>query len=121
MEQTLRRKVLLSWLILIFLQTAASQSSVMYMMSVSPTTRSEMQSSASSTPTMIVPDQTRGSEMQSSASSTLTIKVSNQTGGSETTTSTEEKTTEPTTRKSIDTLFLKASLFCSLANPVDMQ
>ncbi|XP_067037343.1 uncharacterized protein [Acropora muricata] len=83
MEQTLRRKVLLSWLILIFLQTAASQSSVMYMMSVSPTTRSEMQSSASSTPTMIVPDQTRGSEMQSSASSTLTIKVSNQTGGSE--------------------------------------
>ncbi|XP_067037359.1 uncharacterized protein [Acropora muricata] len=41
MEQTLRRKVLLSWLILIFLQTAASQSSVMYMMSVSPTTRSE--------------------------------------------------------------------------------
>ncbi|XP_067037358.1 uncharacterized protein [Acropora muricata] len=62
MEQTLRRKVLLSWLILIFLQTAASQSSVMYMMSVSPTTRSEMQSSASSTPTMIVPDQTRGSE-----------------------------------------------------------
>ncbi|XP_074612993.1 uncharacterized protein LOC141872103 isoform X1 [Acropora palmata] len=77
MGQTLRRKGLHSWLILIFLQTAASQSTVMYMMSVSPTTtRSEMHTAASSTPTMT---------------------VSNQTRRPETTTSTEEKTTEPTT------------------------
>ncbi|XP_044173293.1 putative protein TPRXL [Acropora millepora] len=70
MEQTLRRKVLLSWLILIFLQTAVSSTS-MSMMSPSTTTRSEIQTAVSSTPmAMMSPSTTTPPEIQTAVSST---------------------------------------------------